>query len=86
MKYKNKNNYKYIVKDRYELKTIIKYSPNDADLNYLDVSNVTNMNNMFFNSLFNGDISQWDVSNVTDMRFMFYNSPLQDNPPHWYRS
>ena len=37
-----------------------------------DVSNVTNMFNMFNNSkLFNQPIGDWDVSNVTDMRQMF---------------
>ena len=30
------------------------------------------MEELFFNSPFNGDISQWDVTNVTDMRYMFY--------------
>ncbi len=38
-----------------------------------DVSNVTDMSNMFTNaSAFNQPIDSWDVSNVTDMRAMFY--------------
>ena len=37
-----------------------------------DVSNVTNMGDMFSESQFNGDISNWDVSNVTNMSGMFY--------------
>ena len=46
-----------------------------------DVSNVTNMSSMFFNSKFNQDIGQWDVSNVTDMSDMFaeyssFNQPI----------
>jgi surface protein len=37
-----------------------------------DVSNVTNMDGMFWrNSAFNQPISNWDVGNVTDMGFMF---------------
>ena len=40
-----------------------------------NVSNVTNMSNMFYNiHYFNQDISQWDVSNVTDMSSMFWNA------------
>ena len=40
-----------------------------------DVSNVTNMNNMFYNVFpagYNQDIGNWDVSNVTDMQGMFW--------------
>ena len=37
-----------------------------------DLSNVTNMNNMFNScTLFNGDISGWDVSNITSLRSTF---------------
>jgi len=47
------------VKSKQELLSIIATSANDADLNYLGVSAVTDMSNIFHDSLFNGDISQW---------------------------
>ena len=44
----------------------------NGDISSWDVSNVTNMNSMFWGcKSFNQDISKWDVSNVTDMVFMF---------------
>ena len=43
----------------------------NGDISNWDVSNVTNMQNMFSGSEFNGDISNWDVSNVTNMQNMF---------------
>ena len=45
-----------------------------GDISKWDVSNVTNMEEMFIYSDFNEDISKWDVSNVTDMNNMFYNA------------
>jgi surface protein len=52
----------------------------NPDISSWDVSNVTDMSNMFGGTLENGawnqlsidDISNWDVSSVTDMRKMFY--------------
>jgi len=52
------------VNSKEELIEIIKNSPIDADLNNLDVSNITDMSELFFKSSFCGDISKWDVSNV----------------------
>ena len=44
-------------------------------INDWDVSNVTNMDEMFFGATaFNQDIGNWDVSNVTNMRSMFYDA------------
>jgi surface protein len=42
-----------------------------ADLNFLDLSEVTVMVNLF-QGKFNGDISKWDVSKVTNMKSMFF--------------
>ncbi len=40
-----------------------------------DLSNVTNMSNMFYGAyLFNQDINSWDVSNVTNMNSLFGNA------------
>ncbi|MFI3283777.1 MAG: BspA family leucine-rich repeat surface protein [Erysipelotrichaceae bacterium] len=46
------------------------------DLSTLDVSNVTDMSNMFENCFAEHikGLSSWDVSNVKDMSFMFYES------------
>ena len=45
----------------------------NGNINYWNVSNVTNMDSMFyFASSFNQPLDSWDVSNVTDMRGMFH--------------
>ena len=43
----------------------------NGDISKWDVSNVQNMNHMFYGSSFNGDISNWNVSNVKYMISMF---------------
>ena len=74
---KNKStNYNYFPESKEELQDIIlkriKEEGNEVDLNDIDVSNITDMSNLFAESDFNGDISAWDVSNVTDMKGMFW--------------
>ena len=72
-----------IVKDKEELEQIIESRSNNANLNDLDVSNVTNMSYLFFGSKFNGDISKWNVSNVTNMERMFENSFFRGDISKW---
>ena len=46
----------------------------NGDISGWDVSNVTNMREMFYGAnKFNQDISNWDVSNVENMAWMFGN-------------
>ena len=55
----------------------------NGDISMWDVSNVTNMNSMFFHSTFNGDISDWDVSNVENMMGMFAFSKFNGDISGW---
>ena len=77
----------YSVSNHDELKKLIGYFikqfGNECNLNWIDVSNVTDMNNIFFWSKFNGDISQWDVSNVKNTMAMFSNSDFNGDISQW---
>ena len=81
------HNYNYQPKTCKELKglvnKLIKERGNNADLNDIDTSEITDMHYLFFKSKFNGDISNWDVSNVKDMHMMFYNSKFTGNISEW---
>lgn len=55
----------------------------NGNISQWDVSNVTNMSNMFSQSSFTGDISQWDVSNVKRMKGMFLSSKFDGDISEW---
>lgn len=62
--------------------TIEKYGP-DCDLNFIDVSQVTDMSWLFNSSPFTGNISGWDVSKVKDMSYMFAHSAFNGDIGGW---
>ena len=77
----------YPVSDKDELFKIIKLCMslygNECDLNWIDVSHVTDMSYMFSDSTFNGNISSWDVSHAKNMHGMFYTSHFNGNISDW---
>ena len=79
---KKSNSYKYFPQNKEELKDIIlkriKDEGNEVDLNDIDVSNITNMSNLFERTNFNGNISNWDVSNVKSMDGIFYSCSIEE--------
>jgi hypothetical protein len=81
------NKYHYHPKTRSELEKLISKlideRGNDANLNDIDTSEITDMQYLFSSTEFNGDISQWDVSNVKDMYQMFYNSSFNGDISEW---
>ena len=67
-----------------DLNNIFTTSSFNQNINHWDVSNVTDMNRMFyFATSFNQPLNNWNVFNVTDMKRMFdhsssFNQPLND--------
>ena len=55
----------------------------DIPIGNWDVSNVTNMSNMFYGTSFNRNINSWNVSAVTDMTSMFFNAPFNQPLSGW---
>ena len=54
-----------------------------ADLNWIDTSGIYTMENLFYQSNFDGNISEWNVSNVENMSQMFYNSYFNGDISKW---
>ena len=84
---KKSNSYKYFPKTKKELKDIIlkriEIEGNKVDLNDIDVSEITDMSELFRETNFNGDISKWDVSNVKNMTRMFMGSSFNGDISNW---
>jgi hypothetical protein len=78
---------KIIAKDKDNLKELIEQemasNGNECDLNHIDVSQVEEMDYIFFQSEFNGNISEWDVSNVKYMFAMFIGSKFNGDISKW---
>ena len=56
---------------------------NSVNLNWIDVSEITDMCWVFSRADFNGDISKWDVSNVKNMSWMFKESTFNGDISNW---
>ena len=63
--------------------SLIEERGNEADLNDIDTSEITEMQAVFQKTKFNGDISQWDVSNVINMSHMFEQSEFDGDISSW---
>jgi len=77
----------YIVDSREALMDVVhaccRVYGNECSLNWIDVSEITDMNQLFIKSRFNGDISRWDTGNVQNMWRMFYQAHFDGNISEW---
>ena len=63
-------------------KAIKQHGPK-ADLNFIDTSQITDMDGLFGEPNFNGDISGWDMSNVTQTNSMFDRGSFNRDVSSW---
>jgi len=67
-----------------DMRQLFSGSTFNQDIGNWDVSNVTDMHDMFFYAEeFNQDIGNWDVSKVTNMSWMFYFSGFNQDIGNW---
>lgn len=78
---------KIIATNREHLKSLIEnemlLNGSKCDLNHIDVSNLTDIRAMFYQTDFNGDISQWDVSKIEEMFALFAQSEFNGDISKW---
>lgn len=78
---------KIIAQNKDHLKTLIREAIAEnglaCDLNFIDVSQITDMCSLFQESEFVRNISEWNVSKVTDMQYMFSGSSFNGNLNSW---
>lgn len=55
----------------------------NANLNWIDTSNITDMRGLFVLREFQGDISGWDVSNVKSMDWIFWETTYDVSKVKW---
>ena len=76
-----------VARDRDHLKELVDAAMathgDTVDLNFINVSNVTDMKALFKDSAFDGDVSRWDTRNVVDMSQMFENCPFNGDISQW---
>lgn len=76
-----------VARDTDHLKTLVHACIDEhgdaCDLNHIDVSQITDMSDLFNDSPFNGNISRWDTSSVADMSRMFMRSGFTGDISKW---